>query len=285
MIGKLFLLSLEMIQDFKKHFRLAPAPARIILFLVSLLIIWLPLAIPIYLSLEDENTVSILTMSILFIEFIFALVFLTQKIYDNPKGLGYYGLVGSRKNGVELVKGLSIGLVFCWALFIVESLLGWVIFQPVSHTLLKVVIEGLIVGIGVAFAEELFFRGWILTELEQDYSPQIALVSNALIFASLHFLKPLSEVIRTLPQFPALVLLGLTLVWAKRTHGHRLGICIGIHGGLVWGYYILKVGKLTQYTDQVSPWITGIDGNPIAGVMGILFLGILAIIMTRKSFK
>ncbi|MEQ8960279.1 MAG: CPBP family intramembrane glutamate endopeptidase, partial [Coleofasciculus sp. C2-GNP5-27] len=80
----------------------------------------------------------------------------------------------------------------------------------------------------------------------------------------------------TLPGFPGLVLLGLTLVWAKRGQG-RLGLPIGLHAGLVWGYYLINVGQLVQYSGQVSPWITGVDGNPIAGVMGLAFLMVLAL--------
>jgi hypothetical protein len=62
----------------------------------------------------------------------------------------------------------------------------------------------------------------------------------------------------------------------------RLGICIGIHGGLVWGYYILNVGNLLQYTKTVPDWITGIDGNPIAGILGLIFLYLLLVWMTPK---
>ena len=128
---------------------------------------------------------------------------------------------------------------------------------------------------GVGLAEELVFRGWLLDELERDYSPKVSLCADAVIFAILHFIKPLSEMIRTLPQFPGLVLLGLTLVWGKRSHKNNLGISIGLHGGLVWGYYIINVGKLVQYSDRVSPWITGVDSNPIAGLMGLFLLSIL----------
>ncbi|NJO93439.1 MAG: LPXTG cell wall anchor domain-containing protein, partial [Hydrococcus sp. RM1_1_31] len=65
----------------------------------------------------------------------------------------------------------------------------------------------------------------------------------------------------------------------------RLGICIGIHGGLVWGYYILNVGRLLDYTGKVSPWITGVDNNPIAGMMGLVFLGILAVWMRKRAAR
>jgi hypothetical protein len=140
----------------------------------------------------------------------------------------------------------------------------------------------LVSALGIGFAEELVFRGWLLDELQRDYSARASLWADAAIFAALHFLKPLSEAIRTLPAFPGLLLLGLTQVWAKRSSGGLLGLPIGIHAGLVWGYYILNVGKLVKYSEQVSPWITGVDGNPIAGVMGLLFLSLLAFWMRKR---
>jgi hypothetical protein len=52
---------------------------------------------------------------------------------------------------------------------------------------------------------------------------------------------------------------------------------------LVWGYYVVNVGELVTYTQTVSPAITGIYGNPIAGVMGWLFL--LGLILGLKERK
>ena len=254
-----------------------PAPLRLGIFLLALLLIWLPLAVPIHLLLsKNPNLVTIVTMGLLFLEFLWLLRFWGKKVYQQPKLLKRYGLTWTRQNGIELLNGLSIGLLFCLGLFAVEGILGWVELRTPSVSLLKVTLEGLLSALGISLAEQLLFRGWLLDELQRDYSPKTVLWTNAVIFALLHFIKPIEEVIRTFVQFPALVLLGLTLVWAKRSHRNRLGICIGLHAGLVWGYYILNVGQLVQSTHQVSPWITGIDGNPIAGAMGLLFLGILA---------
>jgi hypothetical protein len=128
----------------------------------------------------------------------------------------------------------------------------------------------------------LFFRGWIFDELAKDYAISGAIWGNALLYSSFHFLKPLSEIIRTFPQFPALVLLGLIFSWAKHLNRGRLGMGIGLHGGLVWGYYVIQVGQLITYTNIVPQWLTGVDRNPLAGVMGILFLGILAKVLNQK---
>ena len=206
-------------------------------------------------------------------------------MYGRSHLLKRYGLQRSRKNTLNLLQGLSIGVLFTFSLFVLEGLLGWVQFQLPQPILPRIILEGFVSALGIGFAEELVFRGWVLDELQRDYSPKASLWIDAIIFATLHFIKPISEVIRTLPTFPALVLLGLTLVWAKRSCEGRLGLSIGLHGGLVWGYYILNVGQLLQYSDKVSPWITGVDHNPIAGFMGLLFLGILAFWMRKRSRK
>ncbi len=257
--------------------RTASSVVRIISFLTCLILIWLPLAIPIYLLFsQDPNLVTILTMGLLFIEFLLSIQTWGKYIDREANNLGKFGLVWTRKNGIELINGLAIGFCFCLSLFVLEAILGWVEFNTPSFLLVRIVLEGLLSALGIAFAEELFFRGWILEELQRDYPQKTTAWIDAAIFAVAHFIKPLTEVLRTLITFPALFLLGLTLVWAKWKHNNRLGISIGIHGGLVWGYYILNVGQLYKYSDRVPEWVTGIDGNPIAGIMGLSFLSILA---------
>ena len=233
--------------------------------------LWLPLAAPIYFWSSDTNLVTILTMGWLFTAFLVLLRFWGKLVYQQINLLKSYGLSASGRNTLELLKGLDIGLLLTLTLFFVEGKLGWLVWQS-SDRLPIVILEGLITALGVGFAEELVFRGWLLDELERDYSLKISLWVSSLVYALLHFIKPLPEIIRTFPQFPALLLLGLTFVWAKRGSRGRLGLPIGLHAGLVWGYYIINVGQLVQYCDRVPPWITGIDGNPLAGLMGLMFL-------------
>ncbi|EAZ91961.1 CPBP family intramembrane glutamic endopeptidase [Crocosphaera chwakensis] len=263
-----------------------PAPFRLVIFIILLLVFWLPVAVPLYLLLEnDPNLTTIITMAILYLEFIALLFIWNKKVYKINHWWRTYGLVFTRKNGIELLNGLSVGLSFTFGLFIIEAILGWIKFVPPSDNFTVIVFEGLLTALGIGLAEELFFRGWLLEELKKDYHPKLFIFLNGIIFATLHFLKPIEEIIRTFPQFPALFLLGITLVWAKMGHGNRLGICIGLHGGLVWGYYILNVGDLVNYTNKVSPLITGIDNNPIAGIMGLIGLGMLSLLTGGPTQK
>lgn len=260
-----------------------PAPVRLGLFVLSLLSIWLPLAAPIYIFVKDSNLVTILTMGLLFVEFLLLLRFWGQNVYQQSHLLRSYGLQGTRRNGLELLSGLGVGVIITFSLFWLEGLLGWLVWQSPTVVLPRLIVEGLASALGIGLAEELVFRGWLLDELERDYRPRVVLWADVLIFALLHFLKPPAEILRTLPGFPGLILFGLTLVWAKRGSKGRLGLPIGLHAGMVWGYYIINVGQMVQYSGRVSDWITGVDKNPLAGAMGLMFLGVLAFLMRMRS--
>lgn len=217
-------------------------------------------------------------MSLLSIEFVLLMRWWGKVVYCDRRIFQTYGLVWTWANLQNFLQGLSWGLVSLTLMFLLQGSMGWLQWQLPNGEFWRIALEGLAVAIGTGLVEETVFRGWILRELEQDYSLSVALWASSLIFAILHFLKPLPEVIRTFPQFPGLVLLGLILVKMKRsTDPQRLGLSIGFHTGIVWGYYLLKVGKLTELTNQAPAWITGIDGNPLAGLIGLVFLTGLAL--------
>jgi membrane protease YdiL (CAAX protease family) len=264
-----------------------PAPIRILAFLVFLGCLWLPLAAPIALWSQDANQTTILVMALLFVEFVVLMRWWGSAVYRERRIFQTYGLDWNLPSLRDFLRGLGWGLISLILMFLLQISLGWLRWQTPSPAFLQIALEGLASAVGTGLAEELVFRGWILQELERDYSAPVALWANSLTFAILHFIKPLPEVIRTFPQFPGLVLLGLILVWMKRSTrlqrqrsafpdstnaSGRLGLPIGFHAGLIWGYYLLNVGKLTSFTDQAPAWVTGIDGNPLAGLVGLVFL-------------
>jgi uncharacterized protein len=275
----------------------AAAPTRLLVFIALLALLWLPFYGLILGLVENANTASILAMSLLFVEFIVLLWFWSRRVYRSPHPLQRYGLQTNLVSRRELLTGLGVGLLSLLTLFGIEGALGWVAWQTPSPQLPRLVLEGLLISLGVGLGEELIFRGWLLSELEQDYSLRRSRWADSLIFAALHYTRPIQqmveillggsiafqEVLRTLPQFPGLVLLGCLLVWAKRSRQGRLALPIGLHAGLVWGYYIVNVGELVRYTDRVPEWVTGIDKNPLAGGMGMLFLAAIALWVRWQS--
>jgi uncharacterized protein len=268
-----------------------PAPGRIIVFLLVLILLWLPGAAIIYgcfiggnQNLEDpgvKNLLTIFTGGLLGIEFIAFLPWWGRRVYGCPNIFHRYGLVFNKENGLVLLKGLTIGFALTFSLFITQGLFGWLTWQSPSLPIYQLFLEGSATALGVGLAEELCFRGWMLDELEQDYSQKVAATANAGLFAVFHFLKPIPVMLESLPQFPGLYLFATVLVIAKRKHRHLLGISIGLHAGMVWGYYIIKVGNMVKYSGTVSEWVTGVNGNPLSGLLGIIFLSIVAIVLLR----
>lgn len=232
---------------------------------------------------EIKNTLSILTMGWLAIEFFVILPWWGRKVYNHPNLFYRYGLVVTRRNGMLFAKGIAIGIGFTCALFISQGLLGWLTWQPSSMPLPQLLLGGAASALGVALGEELFFRGWMLDELDRDYQPLVSLTIDSTLFALLHFLKPIALVIQSLPEFPGLFLLGTLTIVAKRRNGNLLGISIGLHAGLIWIYYLVNVGKLVKYTDLVPNWITGINGNPVSGIHGVIFLAISIVGIAKLS--
>lgn len=236
---------------------------------------------------SQQNAASIVALVVLYGIFVGLLRQWGRRLYRWPNPLQRYGLTGSRGFAVDLYKTLLVGFFAVLGLFGTEVLLGWAIPDsdwPTSWQLLRVVLEGLLVALAVGFAEELLFRGWLLAELERDYSPGLALVFNSLLFALVHFIRPLPEILRTLPQFLGLFILGMALVWARRIPAQTAGLRqvsslaypIGFHAGLVWGYYVIKVGDLVEPANRVPEWLTGINGNPLAGLLGLCMLSVIA---------
>ncbi len=262
-----------------------PAPVRIICFILCLAAVWLPVALPIYLLIQDSNLVTILTMGMLAIAFFIFLPFWGKRVHHESKIYQHVGLDFTRKNGVELLRGLAIGLISIQLLFLIQGSLGWLEWQQPSGSVVRFILEAIPTALLTALAEELFFRGWIYDELERDYKPGVVLWAASLIFAISHFLKPIPEVIRTSPQFFGLLLLALTCIWAKRRSRGRLGLSIGIHAGFIWGWYVVDVGKLIEYTGRVPVWVTGVNDNPLAGLIGLSFSLILALWMRSKNLK
>jgi hypothetical protein len=270
--------------------RRCPAPLRIAAFAMALLLIWAPLAAPIYGLVSYRNLVSIVTMALLYIEFIVLVQIWGRYVYCESGLLQSYGLRCTWQNGQNLLLGLGFSSCSLVALFGLQETLGWLVWKSPTLPLPRILLEGLLMALLIGFVEELLFRGWLLDELQRDYSSQSVLWLNSSIFALMHLIKPLEDALRMVFALPTLLLFGIAMVWAKRSSHHPrhpkrglLGLPIGLHAGLVWVYYVIDVGQLVQYTQRVPEWLTGIDKNPLSSVTGLLFMGTIALLMRQYA--
>ena len=269
----------------KLHRRIGSAPvaARVVIFLGLLLVVWAPLAFLVQgigALLGQAQTASTIALVLLYGCFVGNAWWWGYWLHSWQRPFLAYGLVFDRHFLVDALIALLCGFGLVAFLFGGQILLGWASFYP--RSLWGIALEGLAVAIGVGFAEELLFRGWLLAELQTSLSRLGALIWSSLIFAVAHFIKPLPDVLQTSPQFLGLLLLGLLLAAGRSSRVQparlvSLSWPMGLHAGLVWGYYIVDVADLVLPSGRVPEWVTGIHGNPLAGLLGVTILGGLTV--------
>lgn len=140
-------------------------------------------------------------------------------------------------------------------------------------------LNGVALLVGVGFAEELLFRGWLWGELEMRLEPRPALLLQAALFAALHPWHQLGG-LAAVALFGGLMLLGLALALQRRSDGGSLWGAIGLHGGLVGGWFLLCQGGL-QLGAAVPAWLIGPQQNPVGGLPGWLGLTLLLLLKRR----
>ena len=86
--------------------------------------------------------------------------------------------------------------------------------------------------LGVGFAEELLFRGWLWGELGLRLAAPKALLAQALVFALVHPWYRLPG-LAAAALLGGLILLGVALALQRRADGGLLWGAVGLHGGLV----------------------------------------------------
>ena len=137
--------------------------------------------------------------------------------------------------------------------------------------------------IQVAIAEEVVFRGYLLSGLKRAWGQWVALAVMSVVFAAIHL--PVSGAEKTpVPLFTlALVGPGLLLGWAYLRTG-SLWLAIGIHftWNLVQGELLNLPGSTTnphifgaQTRLEGPTWLVGTEYGIEVGVLSVVVLGIV----------
>ena len=181
---------------------------------------------------------------------------------------------------ISIGGGFLIGAIGIGVLFAAQTTCGWVKWQlqleKQSGQIASIVLSTLLLAFWISGTEELIFRGFTFTQLEQDFNLGWAAAISSLIFALLHLVWEQKE---TLPQLPGLWLMGMVLVLARWVDNGSLGLAWGLHAGWVWAIASLDTLQVIANTGNAAEWVTGKYGKPLAGVVGILFLLATGIIL------
>ncbi|MEB3281531.1 MAG: CPBP family intramembrane glutamic endopeptidase [Lyngbya sp.] len=266
----------------------APAILKVTLFFGVWGLLWLPIVIGTAMllnwhppqPLNDLQKPIKLASLYLIVPFIVGVISQLENL-----SFSSYGWLWEFSTGISLVMGLSVAILSLVVLFGVEWVLGWISWQPqpqlqlTPDNLLSKILSAmgsllsiLLLALWISGTEEFVFRGFIQYHLQQDYTVVIAAIITSVIFALTHLIWEIRE---TIPQLPGLWLMGMVLTLAC-IYNQNLGLAIGLHAGWIWGITSIQIlGNLT-YTRRAPQWVTGIGDQPLAGVMGIIMLLLVA---------
>jgi len=273
-----------------KTFILRPKIFSTIIFIPFLYFLGWILASPlIFLGIEKEN-ISLIGTFITFLIFVISLpkwFEVRWKLNNVWKLVGIKKTNRNRKPNFYFLKGLLGAISLLSAILIPIILLKESIW--LGEISINILINSLLLIFGVGFAEELIFRGWLLEELKNQFGLKKALIFQSSIFSIVHigFNLPLWQMISILF---GLFLLGIFLAFVRLKNNNSLWGCIGLHGGLVGGWFLVNNG-LFVISKDVPIWLVGpgyINTNPLGGLWGIsllFFLCFLYFFILKKNQK
>ena len=264
-------------------FFLSPKLLSTIIFIPFLYICGWILATPIFLLGVDKENLSLIGTIFTFLIFIFSLpkwFKLRWGVINTWKLLGINKIDKNINLFIFFLRGflLSVILISLILLPIIGTKWGYWI-GTISP---DIFINAIFLILGVGFAEELIFRGWLLEELKKQFGLKKAILGQAFIFSIVHigFDLPFLQMLSILT---GLFLLGILLSLIRLKDKNSLWGCIGLHGGLVGLWFITNNGLL-EISKNSPKWLVGpgtINTNPLGGIFGISLMAIFCFLNFR----
>ncbi len=198
----------------------------------------------------------------------------------------YLGLVEKKKSLNLALTKFSRGLLL--AAFLLVLLMGPILLFGWGEWLgswsPRLVVDALLLVVW-GLLEELIFRGWLWHELEYLISARLAIFTQAAIFSVAHIRFTFNFWDLWLLLL-GLFVLGLILAARRILDKGSLWGCIGLHGGLAAGWFVLTNG-LISLSSNAPIWLVGPanpigGGVPIAVLCVILLLQVNAVPITRR---
>ncbi len=271
----------------KSFFLLRPRFISTIFFIPILYGIGWALSQPLLLLNFEKENLSLIGTIFTFLLFIFLLPYW---FYIKRNISNTWVLLGITKHKfLKNFVNFSQGILFALVLIIIillpllqKNYISWIgEFSP------SILLNSIVLGLGVGFAEEIIFRGWLLEELKFEYGTKISIALQAIAFSCVHNLS--NEIFWNLIGLRlGFILLGIFLSLLRIRDKGSLWNCIGIHGGLVGIWFFINHGliefKETTPSFLAGPFTQNIP-NPIGSFSAILILLLLCIFYTIKSKK
>ncbi len=177
---------------------------------------------------------------------------------------------------------------FIFSLFLLSILIlflflcGWI--DRFDNIKLIELLNAILLIVGIVFAEEIVFRGWLMEEMVLLFGLKRGIMIQSAIFSLAHYRSDIG-LFALIPFFIGLFLFGLVLTLRRTIDKGSLWGCIGLHGGLVGIWYLFDSGMLI-FSIDTPYFLLGPSKdmvNPIGSVLGIIIL-LITIFFQRRFF-
>ena len=272
---------------------LSPKLLSTIIFIPCLYILGWVLATPLLLLNVEKESLSLIGTIFTFLLFVFSIPkwFYIRWGSKNPWRL--LGINNHERNGrliLYFLRGFLLSTILISLILVPIIATRWG--HWIGIVSIDIILNAIFLILGIGFAEELIFRGWLLEEFKKQFGLKKAIIFQASLFSIVHigFDLPFWQMISILI---GLFLLGILLSLVRLKDNNSLWGCIGLHGGLVGLWFITNNGLL--FISKDSPkWLVGpgvINTNPLGGLYGISLVIIFCFLYLPrfkkkiKSFK
>ena len=233
----------------------------------------------------DPATVRLLVSLVAFVLFLIGLPLRLQLVWGSTDPWRHLGIKAPFNKSIRaLLEGILEATLLLLGLSLVLLVLGQ---ARVGDGITFGQAVNAVALVGVGFAEELVFRGWLWGELQLRLNWIPAAVAQAVVFSVLHTRFDQGWAI-PLGLLPGMFVLGLVLAGQRSKDGNLLAGAVGLHGGLVAGWFALQSGLL-NLEPSIPIWLMGpnyspLDAppnyNPVGGLLG--WLGLVHLLRWRR---
>ncbi len=146
-------------------------------------------------------------------------------------------------------------------------------------------LNAILLIVGIVFAEEIIFRGWLMEEMVMLYGYRRGVIFQSIIFSLAHFRSDIG-LLALIPFLSGLFLFGIVLTLRRTIDKGSLWGCIGLHGGFVSIWYLIDSG-MVSFSIDTPYFLLGPSKNmvnPIGSVNGIIIL-LITIFFQRRLFS
>ena len=276
-----------MMKPLNRFLLLQPAWLPTVLFIPLLYALGWLAAVPLTKFGLPADQVSLTGTVLSFVLFLLVMPQWAALRWSEPRPWRRLGLI-ARKPRARIDHFISLGFGLLMSIALIGLIVSLLVFTGngswQGNLEIQAIVNSLLLALGVGFAEELIFRAWLWEELTRMLGPRGGLLNQAALFSLVHTRFNLGFG-PMLGLLTGLFLLGLILALLRLRDQCSLWGCIGLHGGLVGGWFLAHQ-NLLMIDPNAPMWLVGPGGpnaNPLGGMVAIVSLTAIGSLLVKST--